>query len=96
MKKYFTSVRKIKYEGPKSTNPLAFKQYNADEVVLGKTMKEHLRFAMSWWHTLGAMGEDQFGGPTMDRPWANKNLMQQALNLCKSLELNISVSMMLI
>ena len=80
MKKYFTSVRKIKYEGPKSTNPLAFKQYNADEVVLGKTMKEHLRFAMSWWHTLGAMGEDQFGGPTMDRPWANKNLMQQAKN----------------
>ena len=69
MKKYFSQVRRIKYEGPKSKNPLAFKEYNAEELVLGKPMKEHLRFAMSWWHTLGAMGEDQFGGPTMDRPW---------------------------
>ncbi len=80
MKKYFSQVRRIKYEGPKSKNPLAFKEYNAEELVLGKPMKEHLRFAMSWWHTLGAMGEDQFGGPTMDRPWKHKDLMKMAKN----------------
>ena len=48
MTKYFNMVRKVKYEGPNSKNPLAFKQYNASEIVLGKPMKEHLKFAMSW------------------------------------------------
>ena len=47
---YF-KVDKIQYEGPQSKNPLAFKYYNPDEVVMGKPMKEHLRFAMSYWHT---------------------------------------------
>ncbi len=78
MTKYFNMVRKVKYEGPNSKNPLAFKQYNANEIVLGRPMKEYLRFAMSWWHTLGARGEDQFGGPTMDRPWCASDLMKQA------------------
>ena len=50
------NVEKIKYEGPKSTNPLSFKYYNADEVVGGKTMREQLRFAMSYWHTLCGNG----------------------------------------
>lgn len=65
---YF-SIGKINYEGPQSKNPLAFKYYNPDEVVMGKTMKEQLRFAMSYWHTLTYMGRDPFGGELMHRHW---------------------------
>lgn len=71
MKEYFGNVKQIQYEGPKSTNPFAFKYYNPDEVVAGKPMREHLKFALSYWHTLTAGGTDPFGGPTMDRPWDN-------------------------
>lgn len=66
---YFKNIEKIKYEGSSSTNPFAFKYYDADKVVAGKPMKEHLRFAMSYWHTLTGEGSDPFGGSTMDRPW---------------------------
>lgn len=66
---YFEGISKVQYEGPKSTNPLAFKYYNPDELVMGKPMKEHLRFAMSYWHTLTAMGTDPFGQPSMVRHW---------------------------
>lgn len=79
MKEYF-KIGKINYEGPKSTNPLAFKYYNKDEVVLGKKMSEHLKFAMSWWHTLCAKGSDQFGGDTMARSWQDKDPMKEAYN----------------
>lgn len=65
---YF-KIGKIMYEGPESKNPLAFKHYNADELVMGKKMSEHLRFAMSYWHTLGANGNDQFGEGTQQRAW---------------------------
>lgn len=65
---YF-NVGKIEYEGPQSKNPLSFKYYNPDEVIMGKTMKEHLRFAMSYWHTFTYMGRDPFGGDTMYRHW---------------------------
>ncbi|MFU0828296.1 MAG: xylose isomerase [Lachnoclostridium sp.] len=76
---YFEGIEKIKYEGPKSKNPLAFKYYNPDEVVMGKTMKEQLRFAMSYWHTLTYMGNDPFGVETMFRPWdQNKDPMEVA------------------
>ncbi|HHX54886.1 MAG TPA: xylose isomerase [Clostridiales bacterium] len=67
--KYFKDVEKINYEGPESKNHMAFKYYNPDEVVMGKTMKEQLRFAMSWWHTFTFMGDDPFGAETMFRPW---------------------------
>ncbi|KPV40837.1 xylose isomerase [Alicyclobacillus ferrooxydans] len=66
---YFADVEKVQYEGPKSRNPLAFKYYNPTEVVLGKTMEEHLRFAVSYWHTFTLQGNDPFGLPTMVRPW---------------------------
>lgn len=79
MKEYF-KIGKINYEGPKSTNPLAFKYYNKDEVVLGKKMSEHLKFAMSWWHTLCAKGSDQFGGDTMARSWQDSDPMKEAYN----------------
>ncbi len=77
MKEYFT-VGKIQYEGPKSTNPLAFKYYNKDEMILGKPMKEHLKFAMSWWHTLCAKGSDQFGSNTMVRSFENSDPVKEA------------------
>lgn len=68
---YFEKVQKIVYEGPQSKNPFAFKYYNPDELVNGKTMKEQLRFAMSYWHTFTYMGSDPFGSGTMFRPWDN-------------------------
>jgi xylose isomerase len=69
MKTAFPNVEKIKYEGPKSKNPLAFKHYNAEEKVAGKTMREHLRFAVVYWHTFRGTGSDPFGAGTMIRPW---------------------------
>jgi len=69
MKTAFPEVEKIKYEGPKSKNPLAFKHYNASEKVAGKTMREHLRFAVVYWHTFRGTGSDPFGAGTMIRPW---------------------------
>lgn len=66
---YFKEIKKIKYEGPKSNNPYAFKYYNPDEIILGKPMKDHLKFSMAYWHTLTYGGTDPFGDVTMDRPW---------------------------
>ena len=66
---YFPGIGKIEYEGPKSKNPLAFKHYNPDEVVAGRTMKEHLRFSAAFWHTLTGSGSDPFGAGTAVRPW---------------------------
>jgi xylose isomerase len=65
----FPDVEKIRYEGPDSKNPLAFRWYNGDEVVEGKTMKEHFRFSVVYWHTFRATGADPFGAATMLRPW---------------------------
>ncbi|MEY4385458.1 MAG: Xylose isomerase [Verrucomicrobiota bacterium] len=69
MKNTFNNIPTIRYEGPKSKNPLAFKHYNADEKVAGKTMREHLRFAVVYWHTFRGTGSDPFGAGTMLRPW---------------------------
>jgi xylose isomerase len=69
MKPAFPQIPKNTYEGPQSKNPLAFKHYNADEVVEGKTMREHLRFAVAYWHTFRATGSDPFGAGTLQRPW---------------------------
>lgn len=66
---YFKNVGKIKFEGESSSNPLAFKYYDPERIVSGKPMKEHLRFAMSYWHTLTGEGSDPFGTGTMERPW---------------------------
>ena len=69
MQSAFPNISKIKFEGPKSKNPLAFKHYNASEVVAGKTMREHMRFAVVYWHTFRGTGSDPFGAGTMLRPW---------------------------
>ncbi|KYG34376.1 xylose isomerase [Alkalihalobacillus trypoxylicola] len=66
---YFSGIEKIGYEGEGSKNPFAFKHYDKSQVVLGKTMEEHLRFAVAYWHTFTADGTDPFGQGTMVRPW---------------------------
>ncbi|SIQ99983.1 D-xylose isomerase [Rhizobium sp. RU20A] len=66
---FFGDIQKIKYEGPESNNPLAFRHYNPDEIVMGKRMEDHLRFAVAYWHTLVWPGGDPFGGQTFERPW---------------------------
>ncbi len=67
---YFNEISSpISYEGPKSKNPLAFKRYDAKNKVGKKTMAEHLRFAVCYWHTFKAVGTDPFGSATMERPW---------------------------
>ena len=65
----FPNLAKIQFEGPASRNPLAFKHYDASEVVAGKTMRDHLRFAVVYWHTFRGTGSDPFGAGTMLRPW---------------------------
>src|SRR3954454_3614650 len=65
----FPEISKIPYEGPQSKNPLAFRWYNASEMVEGKTMAEQLRFAVVYWHTFRGTGSDPFGAATMLRPW---------------------------
>jgi len=68
-KTYFPEIGKIPFEGTTSKNPMAFHYYEADKVVLGKPMKEWLKFAMAWWHTLGQASGDQFGGQTRTYEW---------------------------
>jgi xylose isomerase len=65
----FPAISKIPFEGPKSKNPLAFKHYNPEEVVAGKTMRDHLRFSVAYWHSFRGRGTDMFGAPTICRPW---------------------------
>ncbi|MEI6132238.1 MAG: xylose isomerase [Bacillota bacterium] len=69
MAEYFKKVSKIEFEGAGSDNALAYKFYNPDEIVGGKTMKEHLRFAVAYWHTFQGTGGDPFGPGTALRPW---------------------------
>jgi len=69
MTEFFPEVKKVKYEGPKSKNPLAFKHYNPKEKVLGKTMADHLRFAVCYWHSFKGLGADQFGANTILRSY---------------------------
>src|SRR5882757_9034764 len=69
MKTTFADINKISYEGAQSKNPLAFKHYNPVELIEGKTMRAHLRFAVVYWHTFRGTGSDPFGAGTMQRPW---------------------------
>ena len=65
MSTYFPNVPKVKYEGPKTDNPFAFRFYEADRIIAGKPMKDHLKFALTWWHTLCAGGAD----PLVSKQW---------------------------
>ena len=66
---FFPTVESIPFEGPESTNPLAFRFYEADRVVAGRRMEDHLRPAACYWHTLCWPGDDVFGAGTFERPW---------------------------
>ncbi len=68
-KEYFPHIGKIQFKGTESYDPMSYRYYDAERVVLGKPMKEWLKFAMAWWHTLCAEGGDQFGGGTKKFPW---------------------------
>ena len=69
MTDFFAGIPQIRYEGPETDNEFAFRHYNPDEVVMGKRMEDHLRFAVAYWHSFAWPGGDPFGGQTFDRPW---------------------------
>ena len=78
MKEYFPQVKKVEFTQDKFKPGLYFRQYNADEIVGGKTMREHLKFSMAYWHTMTAEGADPFGVGTAIRPWQGLNPMEKA------------------
>ncbi|MEV8466588.1 xylose isomerase [Fluviibacterium sp. DFM31] len=69
MTDYFAGISPLSYEGPDSDNPLAYRHYNPEEMLGDKTLAEHLRFAVAWWHSFAWPGGDPFGGQTFQRPW---------------------------
>jgi len=73
MSEFFGDISPIKFEGPASSNPLAYRYYDPGRVVMGKTMEQHLRFAVCYWHTFCWDGVDPFGMNTMDRPWIGQS-----------------------
>lgn len=75
---FFKDIKKIKYEGIGGKNVMAFSHYNPEEIVMGKKMKDHLKFAVSYWHTLTGEGNDPFGDSTMIRNWNNLDGMEKA------------------
>jgi len=77
-KEYFKGISEIKFEGKESDNPLAFKYYNPDQIVAGKTMREHFRFAIAYWHTFCGQGSDPFGPGTQNFAWDQSSDAVQA------------------
>lgn len=78
MDRFFPQIEKITFEGKESKNPLAFHHYNAAEQVAGKTMEDHFRFAVSFWHTIRGTGVDPFGPGCHDRPWSLTDVSMKA------------------
>lgn len=76
---FFGDIKPIRYEGPGSDSPLAYRFYNKDELVLGKRMEDHLRFAVAYWHSFAWEGSDPFGGQTFDRPWFGPTMQHAQL-----------------
>ena len=81
MTDFFQGIPHIRYEGPQTDNEFAFRHYNPDEMVMGKSLKEHLRFAVAYWHSFAWEGGDPFGGRSFDRPWFGS---QMALSKLKA------------
>ena len=78
-KEYLKGIEDIKFEGEKSKNPLAYKYYEPNKMVLEKKMSEHLKFAIAYWHSFGNTGSDPFGAETKNFPWNNhKDPIQRA------------------
>ncbi len=78
MTDFFKGIDPIRYEGPETENPLAYRHYNKDEVILGKRMEDHIRGAVAYWHSFAWEGGDPFGGRTFDRPWYHGDAMDGA------------------
>ena len=78
MSEFFKNVPEVKYEGVNSTNPFSFKFYNPERIIDGKPMKDHLKFAMSYWHTLCGSGTDPFGNATIDRTYGESDALASA------------------
>jgi xylose isomerase len=74
MTDFFKGISPVKFEGPSSSNPLAYRHYDKDELVLGKRMEDHIRPAVAYWHSFAWEGGDPFGGRTFARPWHDKGL----------------------
>lgn len=72
-REYYQGIGDIHYEGKESDNPLAYKYYNPEQLVAGKTMRDHFRFAIAYWHTFGGQGSDPFGPGTQNFPWDQPN-----------------------
>ncbi|MDD3958916.1 MAG: xylose isomerase [Clostridiaceae bacterium] len=84
MSEFYPTIPKILYEGSKSKNPLSFRFYNPDEVIAGKTMRDHLKFAMSYWHTMVAEGSDMFGKGTIEKKYGSDDEMESAKNKARA------------
>ncbi|MBX2878925.1 MAG: xylose isomerase [Granulosicoccus sp.] len=84
---FFGDIKTIPYEGPQSTNPLAFRHYQPDELVMGKRLEDHLRFAVCYWHTFVWPGSDPFGGQTFERPWFSDSMQDAKLKADVAFEL---------
>jgi len=69
MTDFFDGIAPIAFEGQDSRNDLAFRHYDPDEMLGGKSLRDHLRFSIAWWHSFAWPGGDPFGGQTFDRPW---------------------------
>lgn len=77
---YFPMIKEVKYEGPRTENPFAYRHYDPEQEILGKPMKEHLRFAAAYWHTMTQDGSDPFGDPVNIRSWEGENPLETAKN----------------
>jgi len=84
---FFKGISPVKFEGPQSSNPLAYRFYNKDELVMGKRMEDHIRPAVAYWHTFAWEGGDPFGGRTFDRPWFGDSLDHARLKADVAFEL---------
>lgn len=77
---YFPMIKEVKYEGPRTENPFTYRHYEPEQEILGKPMKEHLRFAAAYWHTMTQDGSDPFGNPVNIRSWEGENPLETAKN----------------
>jgi xylose isomerase len=81
---YFPNVEKIQYEGPTTENMFAFRHYNPEELVMGKKMKDHLRFAIAYWHTMTQDGSDPFGNPVNQKNMVCRYTYANSKEPCRS------------
>ncbi|NAZ36151.1 xylose isomerase [Rubellimicrobium sp. CFH 75288] len=87
MTDFFKGIAPLRYEGPDTTNEFAFRHYDPDEVVMGRTLRDHLRFSVTWWHSFAWEGGDPFGGRTFERPWFGDTMDHARLKADAAFEL---------